>query len=221
MWIVEKIPTDLLMINIQKIKNISFVKCGSASIHCTIIQNSEVQLYALMCSVMTPYYSEETVYSKGDLEMENEDGVSIIYYLQKIYPGFILLSTTWRRTFFQYDVPLPISLVYFLVYLTSLYFLLDEWNNFMERLGCKKESEVWENDENILQLRHWASLRGQTLCRTGTFKDFFLSHSFWLNSFLLIVYRYCIFFSVRGMMYYRRALKLQAFLDMASEGGKP
>ncbi|KAK4369795.1 hypothetical protein RND71_009270 [Anisodus tanguticus] len=91
----------------------------------------------LSFSVMTPYYSEETVYSKGDLEMENEDGVSIIYYLQKIYP--------------------------------------DEWNNFMERLGCKKESEVWENEENILQL-------------------------------------------LRGMMYYRRALKLQAFLDMASEG---
>ncbi|KAH0716169.1 hypothetical protein KY284_009074 [Solanum tuberosum] len=105
----------------------------------------------LSFSVMTPYYSEETVYSKGDLEMENEDGISIIYYLEKIYP--------------------------------------DEWNNFMERLGCKKEPEVWENEENILQLRHWASLRGQTLCRT-----------------------------VRGMMYYRRALKLQAFLDMASEG---
>lgn len=40
-----------------------------------------------MHSVLTPYYSEETVYSKSDLEMENEDGVSIIYYLQKIYPG--------------------------------------------------------------------------------------------------------------------------------------
>ncbi|CAK7355012.1 unnamed protein product [Dovyalis caffra] len=103
-----------------------------------------------MHSVMTPYYSEETVYSKSDLEMENEDGVSIIYYLQKIYP--------------------------------------DEWNNFMERINCKKESEVWENEENILQLRHWGSLRGQTLCRT-----------------------------VRGMMYYRRALRLQAFLDMAKE----
>ncbi|KAL6555852.1 Callose synthase 5 [Orobanche hederae] len=103
----------------------------------------------LSFSVMTPYYSEETVYSKTDLEMENEDGVSILYYLQKIYP--------------------------------------DEWNNFMERLNCKG-SEIWENEENILQLRHWASLRGQTLCRT-----------------------------VRGMMYYRRALKLQAFLDMASE----
>ncbi|CAI9753068.1 unnamed protein product [Fraxinus pennsylvanica] len=103
----------------------------------------------LSFSVMTPYYSEETVYSKSDLEMENEDGVSIIYYLQKIYP--------------------------------------DEWNNFMERVNCK-EYEIWENEENILQLRHWASLRGQTLCRT-----------------------------VRGMMYYRRALKLQAFLDMATE----
>ncbi|KAF3786088.1 Callose synthase 5 [Nymphaea thermarum] len=104
----------------------------------------------LSFSVMTPYYSEETVYSKTDLELENEDGVSIIFYLQKIFP--------------------------------------DEWNNFMERLNCKRESEVWSNEENVLHLRHWASLRGQTLCRT-----------------------------VRGMMYYRRALKLQAFLDMASE----
>ncbi|KAK7353644.1 hypothetical protein VNO80_19095 [Phaseolus coccineus] len=104
----------------------------------------------LSFSVLTPYYSEETVYSKNDLEVENEDGVSIIYYLQKIYP--------------------------------------DEWNNLMERLGCKKDSEIWEKDEHILQLRHWASLRGQTLSRT-----------------------------VRGMMYYRRAIKLQAFLDMANE----
>ncbi|XP_048434519.1 callose synthase 5-like [Pyrus x bretschneideri] len=104
----------------------------------------------LSFSIMTPYYSEETLYSKSDLEMENEDGVSIIYYLQKIFP--------------------------------------DEWNNFMERLNCKKDSEIWENEENVLQLRHWVSLRGQTLCRT-----------------------------VRGMMYYRRALKLQAFLDMANE----
>ncbi|XP_057966118.1 callose synthase 5 [Malania oleifera] len=104
----------------------------------------------LSFSVMTPYYSEETVYSKTDLELENEDGISIIYYLQKIFP--------------------------------------DEWNNFMERLNCKKEVEIWENEENILQLRHWVSLRGQTLCRT-----------------------------VRGMMYYRRALKLQAFLDLANE----
>ncbi|XP_010530602.1 PREDICTED: callose synthase 5 [Tarenaya hassleriana] len=104
----------------------------------------------LSFSVLTPYYSEETVYSKNDLEMENEDGISVIYYLQKIFP--------------------------------------DEWTHFLERLGCKDEGGVWESEENILQLRHWVSLRGQTLLRT-----------------------------VRGMMYYRRALKLQAFLDMANE----
>ncbi|KAI3844011.1 hypothetical protein MKW92_016962 [Papaver armeniacum] len=104
----------------------------------------------LSFSVMTPYYDEMTVYSQNDLELENEDGVSILFYLQNIFP--------------------------------------DEWKNFMERLKCKKPSEVWENEENILHLRHWVSLRGQTLFRT-----------------------------VRGMMYYRRALKLQAFLDMADE----
>ncbi|KAI4310785.1 hypothetical protein MLD38_035735 [Melastoma candidum] len=104
----------------------------------------------LSFSVMTPYYSEETVYSKADLDIENEDGISIIFYLQKIFP--------------------------------------DEWENFKERINCKNESEIWDSEENILQLRHWVSLRGQTLCRT-----------------------------VRGMMYYRRALMLQAFLDMADE----
>lgn len=36
----------------------------------------------------------------------------------------------------------------------------------MERVNCN-ESEIWENEEKILQLRHWASLRGQTLSRTG------------------------------------------------------
>ncbi|XP_056172840.1 putative callose synthase 8 isoform X2 [Syzygium oleosum] len=43
-------------------------------------------------------------------------------------------------------------------------------------------------DQNCEELRNWASFRGQTLSRT-----------------------------VRGMMYYREALKLQAFLDMAGE----
>lgn len=51
-------------------------------------------------SVMTPYYSEETVYSKSDLELENEDGISIIFYLQKIYPGIKLYILTYRDTYF-------------------------------------------------------------------------------------------------------------------------
>ncbi|CAN4089719.1 unnamed protein product [Withania somnifera] len=103
-------------------------------------------------SVLTPYYTEEVLFSSEDLDKQNEDGVSILFYLQKIYP--------------------------------------DEWNNFLERAECTSEDDLrfkWspELEEN---LRHWASYRGQTLTRT-----------------------------VRGMMYYRRALELQAFLDMAQD----
>jgi len=96
---------------------------------------------------------------------------------------------------------------------------VDEWNNFMERINCKRESEVWGNEENVLQLRHWASLRGQTLCRTGNLiitSVLFLSNMDDLANLQMSFFLWI----VRGMMYYRRALKLQAFLDMASESGK-
>ncbi|KAM7277486.1 hypothetical protein ACFE04_019352 [Oxalis oulophora] len=102
-------------------------------------------------SVLTPYYNEEVLYSREQLRAENEDGISILYYLQTIYD--------------------------------------DEWKNFMERMrreGLVKENEIW--GDKIRDLRLWASYRGQTLSRT-----------------------------VRGMMYYYRALKMLAFLDAASE----
>ncbi|KAK7272375.1 hypothetical protein RJT34_28919 [Clitoria ternatea] len=102
-------------------------------------------------SVLTPYYSEEVVYSKEQLRVGNEDGVSTLYYLQSIYN--------------------------------------DEWKNFMERMkreGMKNDSDIWTG--KLGDLRSWASYRGQTLSRT-----------------------------VRGMMYYYKALKLLAFLDSASE----
>lgn len=61
---------------------------------------------------MTPYYSEETVYSKTDLEKDNEDGVSIIFYLQKIYPGntssqcmfLLLLYFLWVHMIGIFDI---------------------------------------------------------------------------------------------------------------------
>lgn len=40
-------------------------------------------------SVLTPYYDEDVMFSTKQLKQENEDGVSILYYLQKIYPGII------------------------------------------------------------------------------------------------------------------------------------
>ncbi|CAN6567391.1 unnamed protein product [Malus baccata var. baccata] len=104
----------------------------------------------LSFSVLTPYYSEDVLFSKKHLEWQNEDGVSILFYLQKIFP--------------------------------------DEWTNFLERVKCENEEELTENDELEENLRLWASYRGQTLTKT-----------------------------VRGMMYYRKALELQAFLDMAKD----
>jgi callose synthase len=39
------------------------------------------------CSVLTPYYKEDVLFSSKALDDQNEDGVSILFYLQKIYPG--------------------------------------------------------------------------------------------------------------------------------------
>ncbi|KAF7152125.1 hypothetical protein RHSIM_Rhsim01G0033900 [Rhododendron simsii] len=103
----------------------------------------------LSFSVLTPYYTEDVLFSMNLLEKPNEDGVSILFYLQKIFP--------------------------------------DEWNNFLERVGYSEE-KLKGNPELEEQLRLWASYRGQTLTKT-----------------------------VRGMMYYRQALELQAFLDMAKD----
>ncbi|KAH6829081.1 glucan synthase-like 1 [Perilla frutescens var. hirtella] len=102
-------------------------------------------------SVLTPYYDEEVLYGKENLRSLNEDGISTLFYLQKIYE--------------------------------------DEWANFMERMrreGLQYDSDIWSTKSRDLRL--WASYRGQTLSRT-----------------------------VRGMMYYYRALKMLSFLDSASE----
>ncbi|KAL9267094.1 Callose synthase 10-like protein [Drosera capensis] len=99
--------------------------------------------------VFTPYYSETVLYSSSELRAENEDGVSTLFYLQKIYP--------------------------------------DEWENFLERINHTNPSgdaDFEESTTDNLQLRFWASYRGQTLART-----------------------------VRGMMYYRRALLLQGYME--------
>ncbi|XP_058180516.1 callose synthase 10 isoform X2 [Rhododendron vialii] len=80
--------------------------------------------------VFTPYYSETVLYSSSELRVENEDGISTLFYLQKIYP--------------------------------------DEWDNFLERIGRgdSGDAELQENSRDSLELRFWASYRGQTLART-------------------------------------------------------
>ncbi|CAN6701588.1 unnamed protein product [Malus baccata var. baccata] len=102
----------------------------------------------LSFSVLTPYYKEDVIYSDEELNKENEDGISVLFYLQKIYP--------------------------------------DEWTNFQERLEDPK-NEIPGKDRSELT-RQWVSYRAQTLSRT-----------------------------VRGMMYYRKALDLQCVLETAGD----
>ncbi|XP_071701563.1 callose synthase 12-like [Rutidosis leptorrhynchoides] len=74
-----------------------------------------------------------------------------------------------------------------LYYLQTIY--ADEWKNFLQRM--RREGMKSDNElwtVKLRELRLWASYRGQTLART-----------------------------VRGMMYYYRALKMLAFLDSAAE----
>ncbi|XP_061350259.1 callose synthase 7-like [Gastrolobium bilobum] len=40
----------------------------------------------LSFSVLTPYFKEDVLYSTQELNLENEDGISILFYLTKIYP---------------------------------------------------------------------------------------------------------------------------------------
>ncbi|KAF8390568.1 hypothetical protein HHK36_025095 [Tetracentron sinense] len=104
-------------------------------------------------SVFTPYYSETVLYSSSELRNENEDGISTLFYLQKIFP--------------------------------------DEWVNFLQRIGrAESTGDMDLQDSDLLELRFWVSYRGQTLART-----------------------------VRGMMYYRRALMLQSYLERRALGG--
>lgn len=44
--------------------------------------------------------------------------------------------------------------------------LLDEWKNFLERMGCEN-LEALKREGKEEELRKWASFRGQTLSRTG------------------------------------------------------
>lgn len=108
----------------------------------------------LSFSVFTPYYSETVLYSMDELQKKNEDGISTLFYLQKIFP--------------------------------------DEWKNFLARINRDEnaqDSELYDSPRDVLELRFWASYRGQTLART-----------------------------VRGMMYYRKALMLQSYLERNAAG---
>jgi callose synthase len=52
----------------------------------------------------------------------------------------------------------------------NFFFPPDEWENFLERIGRAEstgDADLQENSGDSLELRFWASYRGQTLARTG------------------------------------------------------
>lgn len=43
-------------------------------------------------SVLTPYYKEDVLYSQEDIQKKTDEGVSILFYLQKNYSGIVYLD---------------------------------------------------------------------------------------------------------------------------------
>lgn len=65
-----------------------------------------IYLHVKKCSVFTPYYSEIVLYSMDELLKKNEDGISILFYLQKIYPGiyFVMLMYLYVSLIFHFGL---------------------------------------------------------------------------------------------------------------------
>ncbi|RDX85045.1 Callose synthase 7, partial [Mucuna pruriens] len=93
----------------------------------------------LSFSVLTPYFKEDVLYFDEKLNKENEDGISILFYLAKIYPD------EWAN---------------FHERLKS-----EDLEEDKEKLIRRLKSEDLEEDKEEL-IRQWASYRGHTLYRT-------------------------------------------------------
>ena len=110
-----------------------------------------------MSSVLTPYYKEDVLYSEEELNKENEDGISILFYLQRIYPGE-LPSGVFVRLYNKFEV-----------YRMKMICYTEEWSNFSERVNDPKR--IFSEKDKTDQLREWVSYRGQTLSRTGILSE--------------------------------------------------
>ena len=68
-----------------------------------LIKYSILSLSMFLCSVFTPYYSETVLYSMDELRKKNEDGISILFYLQKIFPGILCFQgSSWKMKHFLF-----------------------------------------------------------------------------------------------------------------------
>ena len=69
--------------------------CFGHMLHFCVYYNNLLSMFLIFHRVLTPYYQEDVLFSIFGLEKQNEDGVSILFYLQKIFPGlfpFVLVT---------------------------------------------------------------------------------------------------------------------------------
>ncbi len=155
----------------------------------------------LAFSVLTPYYKEDVIYSMKALSQLNEDGVSILYYLKTIFAGLFSLGYFFFWSLFTNLGWVCFSFSHFHYNkILSGGLPADDWRNFKQRFpNPDLKPDQSEDDtkfiarmealDDAIEIRMWASYRGQTLART-----------------------------VRGMMYYERSVPL-SFEEVISREG--
>ncbi|XP_011044775.1 PREDICTED: putative callose synthase 6 isoform X3 [Populus euphratica] len=143
-------------------------------------------------SVLTPYYKEDVLYSDDELHKENEDGITILFYLKTIY------RDEWKNFEERInDQKLMLSPKEKMEFTR-------QWVSYrgqtLARTGLNSEG-FW----CFIYLLHlWMLTRPS--CDRVCVHVYGCTH----NSL-------CFLFPVRGMMYYRQALELQCLLEFAGD----
>lgn len=171
-----------MIVVLDKIYVYFFIFCFSVG---SRDQVTFVFFFTFVYSVLTPYYKEDVLYSEEELNKENEDGISILFYLQRIYPGERLYLVILYYVFVTKFSSLRNGNV--LCY-------TEEWSNFSERVNDPKRT--FSEKDKADQLREWVSYRGQTLSRTGILSE------------CCRIFFTCMYVFMRSLMYWKKSLLL-------------
>jgi len=76
-------------------------------------------------------------------------------------------------------------------------FTTDEWKNFLARIGRDEnasDTDLFDSASDILELRFWASYRGQTLARTGNVLIYLIPYVIYLFLFHVLLVSNLVFY---------------------------
>lgn len=152
------------------------------------------------------------------LETNSRKRMRMAYQFCFIFGRYIQVAVEIWYCLFAEGIDLSVSIHHHSVF--SCHCNLDEWTNFLERIGIVPKNQD-SPDEIMDDVRLWVSYRGQTLSRTG------MQNITWITlacpkilpSFFWLTFGYHLHLSVRGMMYYREALAIQSSIDMEDAEG--